>query len=68
MNWRDRTKLRGLLLGRRIAQETAAANLRAGQVLQEVGLAERRVKLDVKITNHGQRPWYEEGPPRGPFA
>ena len=49
MNWRDRTKLRGLLLGRRIAQETAAANLRAGQVLQEVGLAERGVKLDVEM-------------------
>src|SRR5215218_10423291 len=42
-------QLRGLLLRRRIAQEVASPDLRPGQVLQQVGFAERRMELDVEV-------------------
>src|SRR4051812_17634396 len=36
-------------LGKGVTQEVAAANLGTGKVLQELGLAQRRVTLDVKV-------------------
>ncbi len=38
-----------LLLRRRITQKTAPAHLRTCQIFQQVRLAQRRVKLDVKM-------------------
>src|SRR5687767_6939472 len=39
----------GLRLGPRVAQEVAAADLGAGQVLQQVRFAKRRVDFDVEM-------------------
>src|SRR5437764_5673038 len=44
-----RTQFRGLLFGRGVGEEVAAADLWACEVLQEVGLSERRVELDVEV-------------------
>jgi hypothetical protein len=36
---------------------------------RDMNMEPKRIKiipaLHGKITNHGQRPWYEEGPPEG---
>ena len=42
-------ELRRLLFRRRVAEKVAAANLRTGEVLQQVRAAERRVELDVEV-------------------
>src|SRR4051812_25932034 len=42
-------ELRRLLFGRCVAEKVAAANLRAGEVLQQVRTAQRRVKLDMEV-------------------
>src|SRR5829696_1736978 len=42
-------QLGGLLLRRRVAQEISAADLRAGEVLQQVRLPKGRVELDVEV-------------------
>ena len=44
-----RNELRRLLFRRRVAEKVAPANLRTGEVLQQVRAAERRVELDVKV-------------------
>ena len=44
-----RDELRRLLFRRRVAEEVAPANLRTGEVLQQVRAAERRMELDVKV-------------------
>src|SRR5207237_8299665 len=44
-----RAQFRGLLFGRGVGEEVAAADLWACEVLQEVGLSERRVELDVEV-------------------
>ena len=44
-----RDELGGLLLRRRVAEEVAAANLRAGEVLEQIRPAQRRMELDVEV-------------------
>src|ERR1043166_1744088 len=45
----DGPELRGFLLGRRVVEEVPAADLGAGQVLQQTRLPERRKDLDVEV-------------------
>ena len=42
-------ELRGLLFRARVAEEITAADLGAGQVFQQVGPAQRRMKFDVEV-------------------
>src|SRR5262245_41266493 len=49
MDGRHGAKLGRLLLGRRVAEKAPTAYLGTGKVLQEVGLAQRRVKFDMKM-------------------
>src|SRR6266508_170321 len=49
MNLRLRAQLGRLLFRRRVAQEIAAADLGAGQILQQVRAPQRRMKLDVEM-------------------
>src|SRR5262245_38131271 len=46
---RLRAQFGGFLFRRRVAQKIAAADLGAGQVLQQVRTAQRRMKLDVEM-------------------
>src|SRR5919106_3201159 len=45
---RDGLELRGLLLGSGVVQEVAAADLRAGEILEEARLAQGGMNLDVE--------------------
>ena len=51
-----RDELRRLLFRRRVAEKVAAANLRTGEVLQQVRAAQRRVELDVEVEARRRRP------------
>jgi hypothetical protein len=42
-------ELRGLSFRRRVTQEGTSANFRAGEVLEQVGPAQRRVEFDVEV-------------------
>src|SRR6185295_12456305 len=49
VNVRQRLKLRRLLFRRSIVEKISSTDLRAGEVLQETGFAQRRMNLDVKM-------------------
>src|SRR5262245_1994179 len=49
VNRRLRAQFGGFLFGRSVAQEIAAADLRACQILQKIGTTQRRMKLDVEM-------------------
>ena len=49
-------ELRRLLFRRRVAEEVAAADLRTGEVLQQVRPAQRRMELDVEVEPSDVRP------------
>src|SRR5262249_4613893 len=46
---RKRLQFSRLFFGRRIAEEISAADLRPGEVLQQIWLSQRWVKLNVKM-------------------
>src|SRR5512143_1959518 len=49
MDARDGLKLSRLLLRGRVVEEVAAADLRAGEILEEARLAQRGMNLDVEV-------------------
>src|SRR2546428_6414479 len=50
---RNRLQLRGFLFGRRVVQKISTTDLRAREILEESGFAQRRVGIDGKNENGG---------------